>query len=90
MAEGISPTEDVVVRLAALGSWCLAQSRDGFGDVDAGSLQDEAERLGVLERVHVTEPCGENCACAEIDDFPQECLRPTDAAATIMRLTGNL
>jgi len=44
-------------------------------DLDGGFLQDMAEKYGLLERVSVTEPCGENCACQEWDDFPQECLR---------------
>jgi hypothetical protein len=28
--------------------------------------QDEAERIGLLERVRVTEPCSELCYCAEM------------------------
>ena len=44
-------------------------------DLDGGWLQDKAEELGLLVRVEVSEPCGENCWCAEYDDFPQECIR---------------
>lgn len=67
--------DPMVEALAALGLWTLQQQRDELGDIDGGAIQDEAERLGLLVRVQVTEPCGERCHCAEYDDFPQECLR---------------
>lgn len=54
---------------------CLAESRVDFGDLDGGWIQDAAEALGLLVRVQVTEPCGENCNCAECGDFPMDCLR---------------
>jgi hypothetical protein len=47
------------------------------GDVDGGFLQDAALACGLLTPVTATEPCGENCQCAEFDDFPQTCYRKT-------------
>ena len=64
-------------KLAAYGLACFEASRESFADLDGAWLQDEAVRLGVLEEVRVTEPCGENCACVEYDDFPQDCYRMT-------------
>ena len=52
----------------------LEESRDNLCDLDGGWLQDKAEQCGLLVRIEVTEPCGENCQCAEYDDFPQQCL----------------
>jgi hypothetical protein len=60
--------------LELFGLWCIEEMRGGF-DVDGGSAQDKAEELCLLIRVTATEACGENCRCAEYDDFPQECLR---------------
>lgn len=57
--------------------WALGETRHG-GDLDGGSLQEKAEALGILGRVPVTEPCGEECNCAEYGDFPQDCLRYAD------------
>lgn len=51
--------------------------RDGFGDVDGGFIQDMGEKFGLLHNVPVTEPCGEECNCAEYGEFPQNCLRTT-------------
>jgi hypothetical protein len=62
----------------AFGRWCFSELRDNIGDdLEGGAAQDKAEALGLLVRVPVTKPCGENCFCAEYDDFPQECLRPS-------------
>jgi len=70
-----------VMPLAEFGIWCIDEARGEFcGDIDGGSLQDRLEEAGLLGNVPVTEPCGENCACAEWDDFPQDCLRETDLA----------
>jgi len=61
------------------GRWCLKQLRDDIGtDLDGGAAQDKALELGLIEYVHVTEPCGEHCMCVEYGDFPQECLRMTN------------
>lgn len=66
--------------LEQFGRWCLNQMRDPApGDIDGGAAQDEAERLGLLVRVAVREPCGENCVCAEYyGDPPWDCLREPD------------
>ena len=47
-----------------------------FG-VDGFDLQDLAEKHGLIVPHEATEPCGEYCACAEYDDFPQTCYRKT-------------
>lgn len=46
---------------------------------DGGTLQDIAEKHGVLLPHAVTEPCGEHCACAEYADFPTTCYRMNPA-----------
>jgi hypothetical protein len=69
--------------LELFGLWCIEEMRGGF-DVGVSwyhrrllrqCYQDKAEELCLLIRVTATEACGENCKCAEYDDFPQECLR---------------
>jgi hypothetical protein len=64
-------------KLAQLGTWVLEETRgENVGcDLDGGSVQDRAEEIGLLIRVRVTEPCGEDCNCTEYGDFPQMCLR---------------
>lgn len=47
------------------------------GGLDGGDIQDLAVKHGLLAPVTVTEPCGENCCCAEYADFPQQCFRRT-------------
>lgn len=37
----------------------------GAGDWDGGDLQDAMEKCGIIESRQVTEPCGEDCSCAE-------------------------
>jgi hypothetical protein len=70
-----------LLALARFGEWCLREARDVFGDLDGGSVQDKAESLGLLAEVTVTEPCGEECTCAEYyGGFPMKCLRYTDLA----------
>jgi hypothetical protein len=62
-------------------------------DVDGGDLQEIAERHSLIVPVEVTEPCSDNCPCAEVDSFPLTCYRktpllalPTDHAALDARL----
>lgn len=64
--------------VARFGMKCFDGHREGLGDLDGSDLQEWAEACGLLHEVHVTEPCGDSCRCAEWDDFPQECLRETD------------
>lgn len=65
--------EDATAKLAAFGAWCAREFRDSLSDVDGGSAQDAMERLGVIVKRVVTEPCGEGCVCIEYGDFPHEC-----------------
>jgi len=65
--------------LAAYGLACFDETRSELADLDGSWLQDKAVELGLLREVHVTEPCGDCCRCAEWDDFPQDCLRETEA-----------
>lgn len=81
--------ESATEALAKLGAWVLQQSRDDFGDVDGGSIQDKAIELGLLEAIKVSQPCGELCRCAEYDDFPQTCLRLTPLAILEEAPDGN-
>jgi hypothetical protein len=52
--------------------------------LDDFELQDVAEALGLLHRVEVTAPCGDDCQCEEYGDFPQDCLRLTDAGKALL------
>jgi hypothetical protein len=85
--ETLSAERDAAVadaRLSAFGAWAAEQFRDELGDVDGGSAQDAMERLGVLVPVTVTEPCGDECRCAEYGDWPMQCYRyPDDVRAAI-------
>jgi hypothetical protein len=66
-------------KLMEFGRFCLDQHREDNGDIDGGWLQDEAKALGLLVEVEVTEPCCENCWCAEHHgEFPCKCLREFD------------
>ena len=78
-AEAVTP-EQIKDRLAEFGRWCLGEMRyPAPGDIDGGAAQDQAEALGLLERVTVEEPCGEDCSCAEFHgDPPWECLREAE------------
>ena len=68
-----APSNSGVAALAAFGAWCAREFRESLGDVDGGSAQDAMERLGVLERKTVSEPCGEGCVCVEYGEFPHDC-----------------
>lgn len=69
-----APTYDTLLRFAQR---VVAEHRnDGQpGDVDGAWLEALAVECGFLVPVTVTAPCSEECACAELDDFPQQCLR---------------
>lgn len=45
------------------------------GGIDGDELQDIAIRHGLLTPWEMTEPCGENCNCAGLSDFPLTCYR---------------
>lgn len=71
-------------KLAAFGAWCLAEHREGFGDLYGDCLQEKAKDMGLIVPVTVTEACGEDCACAEYADFPQECLRLAEGVGELV------
>ena len=54
--------------------WAISESSFQGGDLDGGDIQGKAVALGLLKEVQATEPCGDQCACAEFG-FPQECYR---------------
>ena len=69
--------------LARYGLAILEMHREDCGEVSGDTLQDEAERCGLLVNVTVTEPCGDECRCAEYyasDEWPVECLRYSPVA----------
>lgn len=69
--------------LAAFGRKVLDEHREEFGDLDGEWLQETAIKCGLLKYVTVDTPCGDECRCAEYygqDEWPVQCLRPTDAA----------
>lgn len=73
---GIKTQDNGIAALAKFGLAVLLESREEYGDLDGGWLQDIATECGCLEKVTVTEPCNNgNCACAEDNDFPGECYR---------------
>lgn len=43
------------------------------GDVDGAIMQEIAEEYGLIEKREMTEPCSENCTCAELAEFPVFC-----------------
>ena len=47
------------------------------GDADGATIQELAEKHGLLKETEVAESCGENCVCAEVSDFPLNCYRKT-------------
>lgn len=52
----------------------IRRYRETLSDLDGQSLEDMLEELGLLARVPVMEPCGEDCRCADyIDAFPVFC-----------------
>lgn len=49
-------------------------------DCDGADIQNLAEKFGLLEKIQVTEPCGEQCDCAGMQNIPGECYRRTALA----------
>jgi hypothetical protein len=80
-------TATELARLRPLAQFALAvleESRSELADLDGGWLQDKAEALGLLVRVPVTEPCGDECRCADYGAFPQDCLRYSDEVSVAL------
>jgi len=80
-AEMLEWAADRIEQLSKFALWALAGygGDNEPGDIDGGDLQDHAEKIGLLTATEVTEPCSENCACAEYyGDFPMTCYRLAD------------
>lgn len=45
------------------------------GDIGGDVVQELAESRGLIKETVMQEPCGENCTCAEVTDFPATCFR---------------
>lgn len=56
----------------------LGEARQYMSDIDGGDVQAWAVECGLLEEWTATEPCGEQCECAEVADFPTRCYRLTE------------
>ena len=56
----------------------LGEARQYMSDIDGGDVQAWAVECGLLEEWMATEPCGEQCECAEVADFPTRCYRLTE------------
>ena len=73
-----------LLALATYGRKMFDEARsDGGNDVDGAAAEQHARDCGLLHEVPVSEPCGENCRCAEYywaDEWPNTCLRETDKA----------
>ena len=48
------------------------------GSFDGADIQKLAVKHGLLKLQTMNARCGDNCACAEIDDFPLGCYRKTE------------
>ncbi|QDP51249.1 MAG: hypothetical protein Unbinned7913contig1002_4 [Prokaryotic dsDNA virus sp.] len=70
------PKRKKTIDLKGFADEVLSVVWDG-NDIDGGSMQDIAERFGLIEKVIATEPCCEDCICAEVMEFPAECYRKT-------------
>lgn len=88
---------EIVGKLAALGAWVLAEhfDYDGMGvEIMGDEMQDELEKLGLLEKVEVSEPCNigqedtMDCSCAEYGDWPTDCFRmPLDVRVVMEEMS---
>lgn len=58
---------------------CWDVAREGR-EIDGSDVQEWGEELRLLERVRALAACGDGCVCAEWDEFPTDCYRPTPPA----------
>ena len=72
--EGAAITDAAVESLRGFAREILDPERR-YGEWDGADLQELAIKHGLFVEIPVTEPCGEACICAEVDDFPQTCYR---------------
>lgn len=68
-------SEQLNAALLSFAAKVLEGHREDLADLDGAWLQETAQACGLLVEVPVTEPCAEECRCAEYGDFPQDCLR---------------
>lgn len=61
--------------------WVITSSSFAGSDLCGGQVQEVAHKLGLLEEISVSEPCGESCGCAEVGDWPATCYRFAPALA---------
>jgi len=65
---------DSITKLATFGAMVLDAHRNPEpADVDGGTLQELATQSGVIVERQVTEPCGEDCTCANVGAIPSGC-----------------
>jgi hypothetical protein len=82
------PPGTALQALAKFGAAVIEEARGELGDLDGGWLQDKAVECGVLEPVTALAPCGDECRCAEYDDFPQECFQyPDDVRSALTKIS---
>jgi hypothetical protein len=46
-------------------------------DIDQPDMQAYAQQAGLLSGEIINAPCGDHCGCADIGEWPMECMRPT-------------
>lgn len=66
--------EDLEARVAELGAFARG-ILELCPHTECEGIQELAVNHGVLVEVTVTEPCGDDCMCAEVSDFPLKCYR---------------
>ena len=71
-------------RLLQLAADVLKAANWPDGDEICADLQDIYAKHGLMVIVNATEPCGENCACADWDAFPMECYRYCELLKAIL------
>lgn len=81
-ADRLDELEREVEALRRFAGLVLDDHRTNMSDVSGFDVQGWAESCGLLERVEVQEPCGEECQCVEYHgsdpkDWPVLCLRNT-------------
>ena len=67
-----------IAHLRALSEFAREIIRMGWEcDLDGSDIQDLAVKHGLLKPQTMEKPCGDNCACNDVGDFPTECFRFT-------------
>lgn len=70
-------------RVAQFGASILARFHDDLCDLDGFDIEQHALEAGVIRKEQVSEPCGEDCVCAEYG-MPSECNVYTDGVTAII------